>query len=331
MIRRLTTAALALTLAGVPQQCFPASAVFSMDAARVYLAPGGPQLIHIDVNKAEWQKAPLPEPFPGQDIVAVALSNSGYVLCATAGALWAWDHEKGKCVKVCDAPKDATIDDIAYRVSDGAVLLSVARGDRAFGLEILPKGVAKTDAIFCRRVNYLQGIVFDADTMCFGANGDLWEGAIERETDDAGSKKAPPQAMKSWLAAYRVAPLATLETGLGTPSQIGAGQVAPAGSRMYVHIKRMGGSGWGHVVRLPKPAYSDSLAGDDFEGRLALYRKALANVEILAPSGTQSFLCASRGGERVFYRADENKYFIIENNGPPSQINFKDAGPLTEP
>lgn len=81
-----------------------------------------------------------------------------------------------------------------------------------------------------------------------------------------------------------------------------------AGDTIYVHLLRLGGSGWGQIASLSVPVikFADGEPEDDsLEKRFALYQDELKSVHLLGENGSYGFLCASRSGKRVFYRAAE--------------------------
>jgi len=135
-----------------------------------------------------------------------------------------------------------------------------------------------------------------------------------------------------WLLdAIRCAPLATFETTMATPTQVGVFSVAVAKQMLYVHLHRMFGTGEGNVVRLPRPdnASSDE-ASDEIAERMRLYSKETGAVEVLVQNGTLSYLCASADGRRVFFTSgvlgkdhEGTEAYLIENNGKPREIKLK--------
>lgn len=175
-----------------------------------------------------------------------------------------------------------------------------------------------------QRVGRVQGAAFDQDgALFFGMNGDLWHGVIKQEG-----------GLEYELEAYRAVPLATLEAGLGTPSQVGVESVVVAGDRLYVHLYRLGGSGWGEVIRLGKPGnrWKAEPASDDplalnLDTRLGLYREALASVQRLGGTSLPPALAVSADGRQVFFQAEDAhgqvRDWIVREGGDPEILPLR--------
>lgn len=286
---------LAWSSAGPP--LYGADAVFSNGGGSVFLTGGGSEARIVEVGLKTGERTEIALEGASGRINGVAVSNSGNVLCVAEKGLWAYDPEKRKTVKVCDAPSGTTFRDVAYDPSGRSVLLTGVAKD---GGEVwLRKAGAKDPVrVFCRRVRFVEGPVFDRrGNLLFCTEGDVWIGRIILEDDP----DSPPT-----LAAYRYAPVATRETNLGTPSQTGARALAVTDRYIYAHVARMGGSGWGDVVRLKNPI-SAGASGDIFpmyeglEDRLRLYREALSFVQILGENGGLAYLGQSNDGKTACY------------------------------
>jgi len=86
-----------------------------------------------------------------------------------------------------------------------------------------------------RRHPFPSCLVFTASgELFFAAYGDLWYGEIQTDTFDGEDHFS--------VAAYRYAPLATLETENTTPSEIGVDDIGVSHELIYVQLSRMGGS-----------------------------------------------------------------------------------------
>lgn len=307
-----------------------AEAIFSKDAGHVFL-PATAALTDIDVLAQTSSSIDLAQWVGSQEIEGVALSNSNFVLCVVPGAVWAYDGEKKKCARVCEAPPGARFEDIAYDPKGGHILLKGWRGEEPAAW-IVPKGESYLLDVFCRRASQLAGLTYDeSGRLFFGEHGDLWSGSIEYDSPAVLTKKPnPDDGRPATLVGYRIAPLATLETYIGTPMQIGVSTVAIAGNTIYAHLHRMGGSGWGNIVRLKKPAAPKETdeAPSDLKERLQLYASEASSVEVLGENGTIAYLCASHDGKRVFYQtADDagHRFCIVENSAKPKPLSKLNA------
>lgn len=326
----------ALAFAAAAGVSFGAEATFDINGRIVYAATGAPALAVLDIENYTSSTLNL-EKNVGAPIHFVSLSSSGFILLGTQRRIFAFDPVKSKCVRVCDAPEGAAIEDIAYDWKTGSTFL-LARtqsksGADVFGVEAIPKDETRTGSIFTRRVPYIQGLVFDDDgQLYFGARGDLWHGSIEWENDETEEYE---QAMDSKLGGvnigalvgYRCAPLATHETHLGTPMEMGVQSVAVSDGMLYAHVLRMGGSGWGNVVRFRKPApFSEDSLGD-LKRRVEIYQQSLGTLEMLGENGRTAMLCASRDGQRVFFKTEtdgEVAFWLVENDETPRQIELEE-------
>jgi hypothetical protein len=139
-----------------------------------------------------------------------------------------------------------------------------------------------------------------------------------------------------YLNAIRIAPLATLETDDATPSAQGVQVTAAGTDRIYLHSLRLGGSGFGNVLSVvaPNPRVAvvpaDQSTDNDrsyfeLDQRLDLYKTELASAKIYAENGSESLLCISGSGKKIFYRglekgSEETALYLIENDQPPRKV-----------
>jgi hypothetical protein len=139
-----------------------------------------------------------------------------------------------------------------------------------------------------------------------------------------------------YLNAIRIAPLATLETDDATPSAQGVQVTAAGTDRIYLHSLRLGGSGFGNVLSVvapnPKtatvpadPSTDDNRSYFELDQRLDLYKAELASAKIYAENGSESLLCISGSGKKIFYRgaekgSEETALYLIENDQEPRKV-----------
>lgn len=164
----------------------------------------------------------------------------------------------------------------------------------------------------------IRGARFDSEgALYFGADGDLWYGLIRSDE------------LKGQLTAYRVAPLATLASSAGTSSQMGVTSVAAASEYLYIHLARLGGSGWGKIVRIARTTQSldpqraameaDYPIDYDLGSRIGAYRMALESFEELGDTSGMARLAASPDGRLVYYQANGIDY-LVRDHGKPEQL-----------
>ncbi len=330
----------AAAMAAAFPSCFAAGAAFSKDNGHVYLvATGTSELVDIDLAAKSWRTIGIDLPARDRAIQGVTLSNAGFILCATSHAVWSFDPSNGKCAKVCDAPQGVTFQDIAYDPTT-EIILTVAvvdEEDGRYGAEkeasafCLLKGAKEPADVRIRYGTKVGHPVFTADgTLFFECSGDLWMGCIYDGNNDLDD---PALA----LDAYRCAPFASLIEQDITPPSTGLEEIAVTGRFVYARYARMGGSGWGSMVRFQRPPPfsrdSDGARQLPYEQDWKGLERRVASVESIAPTYYR-FLCASRDGSLVFY-ADPFNYtghfnpddvFLVKHDGTPVPIEIKGLG-----
>ncbi len=296
-----------------------AQATFSLDEETVFvLTPKG--IVELSLTTKAVHKLQTPTRYDPEKDSGVSLSNAGYLLFAASEGILAYDPAKKNWVTVCQAPGQATCTDVAYNPVDGSLVFQTSNKQESMGYWLLPKGANKPLQLRLRRVEYLSGFTFDSQgRLYFGYSGDLWTGSVCTLPEDVASG--------CWICGIRIAPLADLETSFSTPTNQGVQSTAPAGEVIYVHLLRLGGSGWGQIATVNSPivAFKDGAPEDDsLEKRLKLYQDELKSVRLLGENGSYSFLCSSRSGKRVFYRAAEPQTekikFWLVNHGQTEEI-----------
>jgi len=230
-------------------------------------------------------------------------------------------------------PEKWSLEDFVYNPVDGSILFFTTAGENT-GLWYLPKDEKHVKPVFARRVDFVEGMSFSpSGQLFFGYRGDLWCGSIASDPEGAGGK--PPEHIY-YLNAIRIAPVATLETDEATPSAQGVQVTAAGAERIFLHSLRLGGSGFGTILSViapnPKVAIvsADQNAEDDhlyfdLDKRLELYKAELASAQIYAENGSESFLCISGSGKKLFYRGSEKGseevgLYLIENDQPPRKV-----------
>jgi hypothetical protein len=296
-----------------------AEAVFSLDEQSVFLTtPKGLVELNLTSKSAHLLKAP-PKLDPDLEC-GVSLSNAGDLLFAGSDSARSYDLAKETWTPLCHAPAGTSFTDIAYNPLDGSILLETTDQKGVSAYWRWSKGIAKPTQVKLRRVDSLSGFTFDSQgRLYFGYRGDLWAGSICNVPDDKESG--------FWVCGIRIAPVADLETNFETPTNQGVQMTAPATDGIYLHLRRLGGTGWGTIasIKTPSVQFADGEPVDDkLEKRLALYEDELKSVRLLGENGSYSFLCASRSGTRVFYRLAEPKtekmklWLVID--GKPEEI-----------
>jgi hypothetical protein len=307
-------------------------ASFSRDASHVYAIDlETSNLFDINLEKNAISTIDLGASIDRKPIMSVGTAKAGDLLVATPRAAWSCKPASKVCKKLCNAPEGIQFAAMAYDPKSGGILFST-RTDFDYPAQtnhdadpamFLAAGAKEAKAVWSRRVGLLDGIAFASDgELFFGYRGDLWVGSIGSQEDN---EETP------WLLdAIRCAPLATFETTMATPTQVGVFSVAIAKQMIYVHLHRMFGTGEGNIIRLPMPGNASSEESDnEVRDRMRLYSKETGAVEVLTYNGTISYLCASPDGRRVFFTdgvlgpEHETKAYLVENNGKPREIKLK--------
>ena len=318
---------------------FGAESTFSKDNKHVYLVqyqqhpPGSSgecSLIDISLEKQTCKGIDLRKTL-GESVRDIALSNAGFVLCATKSAVWAYDPAQNLCVKVLNAPKEMEIVELGYDPSQ-EITLATCRGAHGQELFCLPKNGDQWIPVYNRRSPEVEYPVFTEDgTLYFASRGDLWIGFLEKQTEPTlpalnanpktrgTSGQWPKSIPVAGLVAYRFAPVAFLETQNTTPDSTGLHCLAISKRFVYGNYSRLGGSGWGSLIRCRRAApfkkednQRQIPGGSDADGKQAV--AILESVEKISDQPCFA-LCPSRDGSLVFGISKGFKPFQIKDDG----------------
>ncbi len=281
---------------------FAADAAFSADGHRVYFIDSEatkPALREIDLSYQTSRVIPLPQLSEKDGLRGVVRGDEGKILCLSAKALWSLDPTSRRLTKVKDAPKNASFWRLAFNQETHAVLLTTDQSSDPL-LLLLPNE-RELKSVYVRRHPRIGSLVFSAlGELFYAESGDLWKGNIE---EDEGRYS---------LNGYRYAPLGSLETANSTPSETGVSEIGIARDAIYVQLYRMGGSGWGSLVKLPRPPQKTDASADEPGDQLALYRDVLEKLQPLGEANRPISLCTSPDEARVFYINDGKFYLIAD-------------------
>jgi hypothetical protein len=320
-----------------------ASAVFSQDEASIYLIGNEKQLLQLDLGSGKLSKLTLPREIHQGQITGLGRSNIGNILVLQGDDLIAYDPSANTAVPVLSfqnklsadgSPEKWKPEDFAYNPADGSIVFFTTCGENT-SLWFLPKDEKSPKAVFVRRVDFIDGMSFSpTGQLFFGYRGDLWCGTIVLEPEEVRGKGT---VHMYYLNAIRVAPLATLETDDATPSGQGVQETAAGIHRIYLHSLRLGGSGFGNVLSVAAPNRQvgtvpadqssdyDERSYFELDHRLELYKAELASAQLYAENGSESLLCISGSGKKIFYRgaqkdSEETALYLIENDQPPRKV-----------
>jgi hypothetical protein len=321
-----------------------ADAVFSKDNTHIYLVQWAQQparssgecsLIDIDLGKQACAAVDLRDTV-GAPLCGIACSDNESLLCATKSTLWRFDPATRGCSKLIAAPNGLELTDIAYDPSQ-RLLFATCRGTNGQELFCLPMNANRWFPVYNRRAAPVGFPVFGNDgRLYFSSRGDLWTGFLKVQTEPTlpalNAYSISSKTTDGWpksidvaeLAAYRYAPVAFLETQNCTTGSTGLNELALSKNFVYGSYSRIGGSGWGSLIRCKRETGSDSgkaereiPGGSDADGKQAV--PVLQSVEQVADEPCVR-LCASRDETRVFYQLRGERVFLIKDDEKPQAV-----------
>jgi hypothetical protein len=313
----LIWAAVALLCHPFAGHCTAGDAVFSNDGQRIYAIGNfeNPRTLR-EVNLSDQTSRTIPlSQLPAQDNVrGITRSDGNKFFCITEKSLWTFDPRTNRLTKVCDAPKGGRFWHIAYDPKTHTLFVTASgEGSPLFML----KNGRELVSIYVRRHPHITSPVFTSDGEFFYAEtGDLWSGEIESEEG------------RFSLSADRYAPLAYLETANTTPNGTGVSDIAVTRDAIYVQLFRMGGSGWGVLLQLPRPPKKNgnetvSSMAEVAVKELGRYKETLQGLKSLGEINRPAYLCASPDESRVYYidEAEHKEYLIT--NGQTQELHLR--------
>jgi len=299
-------------------RCSAGDAVFSSDGQRVYLISdidSKPAVEEIDLNKKATRKILLTQLESSDSLRAITCTDKNRFFCTTAKAVWSLEPQSGRLTKIRDAPNGVSFWRITYDPKMQRIL--VTTDDREHPLFTF-KDPGEWIPVRMRRHPYPSCLGLAANgELFFAAYGDLWCGEIQTE-------KVDEQDYFS-IAAYRYAPLATLETQDTTPAEIGVADIGLNRDTVYLQLSRMGGSGDGWFARLPRPSIKRDTEGEmemfyQPKERLPIYLKALHSLEIPGEASRAGSICVSLDGTRVHYVLHDKHWLVT--NGKTEELHL---------
>jgi hypothetical protein len=171
-------------------------------------------------------------------------------------------------------------------------------------------GAVKTDRMKVRRdIVVAGGSIDDSGSMYFPVEGDVFECTYDSEGRS--------------LEGGRILPLSTraVFTGGASPSSRGVIDLAVSKNSLYLLVNRLGGSGPGVLLRIPKqqPLRHKLQDEEDYRRILELYAESIRKVEILKDSLPATHLCASANGKYFACWFDDQLWRSIDD-GPLTRI-----------
>jgi hypothetical protein len=298
--------------------CSAGDAVFSSDGGRVYLISdieSKPAVEEIDLNKKTIRKILLTQLDASDSLRGITCTNKNRFFCTTAKAVWSFEPQSGRLTKIRDAPNGVSFWRIAYDPKMQRVFVTTDDRDQPV---FTFKDPGEWIPVRMRRHPYPSCLAFATNgELFFAAHGDLWCGEIQTD-------KVDEQDYFS-IAAYRYAPLSTLETQNTTPAEIGVADIGVNRDTVYLQLSRMGGSGDGWFARLPRPSIKRDTEGEmemfyQPKERLPIYLKALQSLEILGEDSRAGSICVSLDATRVHYVLHDKHWLVT--NGKTEELHL---------
>jgi hypothetical protein len=300
--------------------CSAGDAVFSSDGERVYLISdidSKPAVEEIDLNKKTTRKILLTQLDSSDGLRGITCTDKNRFFCTTAKATWSLEPQSGRLTKIRDAPNGVSFWRITYDPKMQRIL--VTTDDREHPVFTF-KNPGEWIPVRMRRHPYPSCLAFAANgELFFAAYGDLWCGEIQTDKVDEQNYFS--------IAAYRYAPLATLETQNTTPAEIGVADIGVNRDTVYLQLSRMGGSGDGWFARLPRSSVKRDTEGEmemfyQPKERLPIYLKALHSLEILGEDSRAGSICVSLDGTRVHYVLHDKHWLVT--NGRTEELHLRE-------
>jgi hypothetical protein len=300
--------------------CSAGDAAFSSDGERVYLISdidSKPAVEEIDLNKKTIRKILLTQLESSDSLRGITCADKNRFFCTTGKAVWSFEPQSGRLTRIRDASIGVSFWQIAYDPKMQRVF--VTTDDREHPVFTF-KNPGEWIPVRMRRHPYPSCLAFAANgELFFAAYGDLWCGEIQTDKIDGQDYFS--------IAAYRWAPLATLETQNATPAEIGVADIGVNRDAVYLQLSRMGGSGDGWFARLPRPTVKRDTEGEmemsyQPKERLPIYLKALHSLEILGEDSRAGSICVSLDGTRVHYIL-HGKHWLV-TNGKTEELHLRE-------
>jgi len=154
------------------------------------------------------------------------------------------------------------------------------------------------DVILCP--HYLED-----GSLLFSVAGDLWHGNL------SGHWKSKEGIEYVNLEAYRYAPISTRSAYNGTSSWEGVEEIVATERKVYVLRSRMGGSGWGAVMRLDAPSNGKN---DDWQVNDDKVVEALRSLEEIMDNGGAAFLAVS-SDRKIVHLSKGRYHYLVKDDG----------------
>ncbi len=218
----------------VVTHCVAGDATFSKHGERIYALADTdtrPAVQEIDLGKKTIRNIPLTQLEANDSLRGITCSEDR-IFCTTKASLWSFDPKSESLTKIRDAPTGTSFWRVAFDPKAHATFVTTDDQENPL---FMFRNEREWIPVRMRRHPYPSCPVFTVSgELFFAAYGDLWHGEIQTDTFDGEEHFS--------VAAYRYAPLATLETYrkslsslqiLGEDSRAGEIAVSPDERRVH--------------------------------------------------------------------------------------------------
>ena len=266
------------------------SAAFLTDGKRVVRTEDRTLLVRSLEEEGKEIAVGVPSELTGTDL-SIARRTDGSMAVVGDHKAMLWNPDSGKWQPLCDAPEGSTFEDIAVDPKSGNMVFALYSAEKEWEWKVLRPGSTELLRVFNRRASGAAYPVFDANgVLYFAREGDVWKGRIDYA----------PEMNWFVLSGTRIWPLGEHETSDANNSGVGAQGIAPMTTHLLINRSRMGGSGWGRLVRVPN--------ADAYEGKLPLRWEELDDTE----GGGVSLAISPDGNRAAVYISVAKRWFVLE-------------------
>jgi hypothetical protein len=311
-------------------QVTSSEAVISDDGSLAYCVEES-AILQLDLKQRTVARINLDEAVTNKEISLAGFAPNGDLIGYSKANLWEFNPVHRAAKVIFTSPPEAKIRYATVKPKSRAILVSLAQQDEPDDStdETLRLSVhdlvtltwrgndVQQEHTHTRREVLPVGAVFDVNDSLFFPMRDVYRCEMN------GNE----------LSGSRCLPLSTeiVFTGGGSPGSFGARSIAVSNKWIYVYVDRLGGSSSnGLIVRFRKDndgGGEHETANTAYQSAVTRYSRALASMEVVQGKSADGYkmLCASTNGRHVLWWG--TKWHLIDDDGKPSLLSFKDASP----
>jgi hypothetical protein len=268
------------------------SVVFLQDGKRLARIEG--RTLHVRGLDGKDKEAvvEVPRELPGTDLGIARRPGGDLVVMGDRKAML-WNPVTGEWQPLCSAPAGESFEQVACNPKSGDTLFVLRSDTGVTSWQVIPAGKSEWKQVSNRRSAGAGYPVFDAKgALYFSRDGDVWKGQLEED------RELP----RFIFSGTRIWPLASLVAADGASASTGTGaeQIAPMTTHLLIHRSRLGGTGWGALIRVPNV--------DVYESKLPL---SWEELEETGGMGVE-LAVSPDGGKAVAYLRTGKRWYGLE-------------------